>query len=197
MDFEKFIGSWMQQIADKKGVILDMGGGERFQKWLAPYKHLFEGSDYKSFDYDASTKPDVVGDIHAIPLKDNSVDSIICSSVLEHIENPIVASKELHRVLKPGGILFVYVPSIYPYHARKGHYPDYWRFFDDTLLFLFKDFKQVKIEKRGGYFRALFFFMPLQHKLRFIIDPLAKFLDSVFKTNRRTTTSGYYVFAVK
>lgn len=197
MDSEPFIGVWMRRMADKKGIVLDMGGGERFQKWLAPYKELFAGTDYKSFDYDASTKPDVVGDIHAIPLADNSVDSIICSSVLEHIENPVQASKELFRVLKPGGFLFVYVPSIYPYHARKGHYPDYWRFFDDTLLFLFKDFKKVELEKRGGYFRALFFFVPMQHKLRFIIDPLANFLDKLFKTKKRTTSSGFYVFATK
>ena len=58
-------------------------------------------------------------------------------NVLEHIKDPIRAVGEMHRILKKGGKIFVYVPSIYPYHARKGFYPDYWRFFDDTLLFLF------------------------------------------------------------
>ena len=192
---QKFIDESIKTIARRGGIVVDIGGGEKFQKWLEPYRDLFRGVDYKSFDYDASTHPDIVGDIHHIPLADGTIDSIICASVLEHIENPIVACKELHRVLKPGGFLFLYVPSIYPYHARKGHYPDYWRFFDDTLLFLLKDFSDVKLEKRGGYFFALSFFIPKQHRFRFIIDPVARFLDLVLRSN--TTTAGYYVLAKK
>ena len=126
-----------------------------------------------------------------------SIDAIICHSVLEHVENPILAAKEMHRILKVGGKLFLHVPSIYPYHARKGFYPDYWRFFDDTLRNILKDFTKVEIVKRGGYFKALFFFVPFQHKLRPIIDPLAAFLDWLFRTENRTTTSGYYVYAEK
>ena len=48
-------------------------------------------------DYDDTTGADVVGDIHNIPLKNESIDAVICSSVLEHAENPIVAMKEIHR----------------------------------------------------------------------------------------------------
>ena len=81
--------------------------------------------------------------------------------------------------------------------AQAGHYGDYWRFFDDTIIALCKDFSKVEYVKRGGYFKALFFFLPMQHKLRFIIDPLASFLDGLFQTEKRTTTSGYYVYAIK
>lgn len=194
--FKVFIDEKMKAMS-KTGVVLDIGGGERFQKWLQEYQHLFSECDYKTMDYDEKSGADVVGDIHHIPLQDNSVDSIICSSVLEHVKDPIRAVAELHRILKPGGGVFVHVPSIYPYHARKGHYLDYWRFFDDTLNFLFEDFNNVEIVKRGGYFKALFFFLPLQHKIRFLIDPLAYALDALFKTEQRTTTSGYYVYAIK
>ena len=194
--WDNFIEEKMRLIASERSV-LDMGGGERFQKWLAPYRGLFAKCDYKTMDYDPKTSPDVVGDIHAIPIKDMSIDAIICHSVLEHVENPILAAKEMHRILKTGGKLFLHVPSIYPYHARKGFYPDYWRFFDDTLRNILKDFTKVEIVKRGGYFKALFFFVPFQHKLRPIIDPLAAFLDWLFRTENRTTTSGYYVYAEK
>lgn len=195
MKFKAFIDDAMNKIAARGGTIVDMGGGERFQKWLEPYEPLFANADYKSFDYDASTKPDIVGDIHHIPLQNNSVDSIICASVLEHIHNPIVAAQELHRVIKPGGYLFVYVPSIYPYHARKGHYPDYWRFFDDTLFLILENFSDIKIEKRGGYFYALSFFIPRQHKIRKFLDAVTGWLDTVLKSN--STTAGYYVIAQK
>jgi len=195
-DYKKFIDEKVRDIC-LCPVVLDVGGGERFQKWLAPYKDLFVNCEYKTMDYDSRTGADVVGDIHAIPLADASIDGIICHSVLEHIENPIKAMEEMKRILKPGGKLFVYFPSIYPYHARRGSYPDYWRFFDDTVHLLFRGLRDVEIVKRGGYFKALFFVMPMQHRLRFIIDPLAGFLDRVLNTNTRVTTSGYYIYAIK
>ena len=196
MKYKQFIDSKIREISKEK-MILDVGGGNPFTKWLAPYKELFAHTDYKTMDYDASTGANIIGDIHHIPLPADSVDAIICHSVIEHVINPIQAMKEMHRILKTGGKMFFHVPSIYPYHARKGHYGDYWRFFDDTIEVLFQDFSRVECVKRGGYFKAMFFFLPLQHRLRFIIDPLADFLDWVFQTGKRTTTSGYYVYAVK
>ncbi len=186
----------MAEIATRK-VILDVGGGTRFTKWLSEYRDLFKNCDYRTMDYDNTTGADVVGDIHKIPLGDESIEAIICSSVLEHVENPIVAVKEMHRILKIDGVIFVHIPSIYPYHARKGHYPDYWRFFDDTVSLLFKDFSKVDFVKRGGYFKAIFFFLPFQHRIRFAIDPLANILDSLLRTEKKSTTSGYYIYAVK
>ncbi|MFZ6015909.1 MAG: class I SAM-dependent methyltransferase [Patescibacteria group bacterium] len=195
-DYQLFISQKISLIA-KSGSILDLGGGKRFQKWLAPYKSLFNEADYKTFDYDSTTGADIVGDIHQIPLPDNSFDSVICSSVLEHVQDPRQAVKEIHRILKPGGAVFVMVPSIYPYHARPGHYPDYWRFFEDTLNELFKDFTQVEIVKRGKYFTALSFFFPYQQKFRWFLDPLAAFLDKLFGSLVKNTTAGYYLYAIK
>jgi|SRR3989344_172882 len=193
----KFINQKIKAIATAGGFVLDVGGGERFQKWLTPYEPLFKNCRFQTMDYDKQTGADVVGDIHKIPLADNSVDSVICHSVLEHVENPPQAMMEIYRILKSGGQVFVHVPSTYPYHARKGAYPDLWRIFDDTIPILFKNFKEVEFAKRGGYFKALFFFLPFQHKMRFIIDPLSAFLDKLFRTKQRHTTAGYYIYAIK
>jgi SAM-dependent methyltransferase len=193
---QSFVAQAMQEIAKGKSV-LDVGGGARFGKWLAPYEPLFADCEYRTFDFDASTNADVIGDIHALPLEDGSQDAIICSSVLEHVRDPLRAMAELTRVLRKGGKLFFYVPSTYPYHAHRGHYPDYWRFFEDTIDVLFEGYSSVTKQKRGGYFLALSFFVPLQHKMRGLLNPVAEFLDSAFRTERRTTTAGYYVYAVK
>lgn len=53
-------------------------------------------------------------DITRLPFGDRSFDTIICAEVLEHIPDEKEAVKELHRVLKPGGILAVSVPRFFP-----------------------------------------------------------------------------------
>jgi predicted SAM-dependent methyltransferase len=42
-------------------------------------------------------------DIASIPFQDQSIDVILCNHVLEHVPDDLAASKELFRILKPGG----------------------------------------------------------------------------------------------
>lgn len=193
---KRFIDEAMRKIA-AQGEVLDVGGGEPFGKWMEEYRPLFKDCSYRTCDYDASTGADVIGDIHNLPVPDESVKAIICSSVLEHVRDPLQAMREMHRILVPGGRMFLYIPSTYPYHARPGHYPDYWRFFKDTLEELATGFTELHIEKRGGYFTALSFFVPMQHKMQWFLAPLAEALDTLFKTERRNTTAGYFAYLVK
>jgi len=44
-----------------------------------------------------------------IPANDNSFDIVFCTNVLDHTNNPERAIKEMHRVLKPGGKLYLLV----------------------------------------------------------------------------------------
>ena len=48
--------------------------------------------------------------IQNIPLKSNSFDFIVSLDVLEHVDDPIIALKEIHRVLKEDGFFIVSVP---------------------------------------------------------------------------------------
>jgi SAM-dependent methyltransferase len=54
------------------------------------------------------------GDGTRLPFPDATFDRIICSEVLEHIPDDEAALRELHRVLKPGGILAATVPTWMP-----------------------------------------------------------------------------------
>lgn len=49
-----------------------------------------------------------------LPFADNTFDKIICSEVLEHIPDYRAALDEIHRVLKPGGLLCASVPRRWP-----------------------------------------------------------------------------------
>ena len=55
-----------------------------------------------------------VANINDIPFKESSLDAVICSEVLEHVDSPEQSVKELIRVLKPGGIMALSVPRYLP-----------------------------------------------------------------------------------
>jgi predicted SAM-dependent methyltransferase len=50
---------------------------------------------------------------------DNSFDVFICSHILEHVTDDIKATKELYRILNPGGFGIVMVPILAPVIATK------------------------------------------------------------------------------
>ncbi len=70
------------------------------------------------------------GNALSLPFADNTFDKIVCSEVLEHIPDYRGALKEIHRILKPGGLLALSVPRYLPekicwmlsdeYHANEG-----------------------------------------------------------------------------
>lgn len=194
--YQKFFEVKLREIAKAESV-LDVGGGERFQKDLNRYRELFRHTDYKTLDVEPRYRPDIVATIYEIPVADNSIGAIICKSVLEHLDDPGRAVAEMRRVLEPGGKILLYVPFIYPYHARPGVYKDYFRFSEDALRHLFRDFRNVEIQKVGGYFRALMFFLPYQHRLKVVLEPVAYLLDKLFGRERGSTTAGYYLYAIK
>jgi ubiquinone/menaquinone biosynthesis C-methylase UbiE len=51
----------------------------------------------------------VVGNIEALPYPDGRFDSVICAGVIEYLKDDDKALKELHRILKPGGVLVITV----------------------------------------------------------------------------------------
>ena len=55
-----------------------------------------------------------VGNINDIPLESDSLDAVMCSEVLEHVESPEESIQELVRVLKPGGVMALSVPRYLP-----------------------------------------------------------------------------------
>jgi SAM-dependent methyltransferase len=65
---------------------------------------------YESADI-APGRADRVLNIEAIAAADASYDCIVCSHVLEHVDDA-KAMREIHRVLKPGGVALIMLPVI-------------------------------------------------------------------------------------
>jgi 2-polyprenyl-3-methyl-5-hydroxy-6-metoxy-1,4-benzoquinol methylase len=95
--------------------ILDVGCGEGFT--LNKLKEngvasKLEGVDFLHAAVEIGSKvhPDLhlkQGNIYDLPYKDNAFDVVLCTEVLEHLENPEKALKELKRVTKKYCIISV------------------------------------------------------------------------------------------
>lgn len=71
----------------------------------------------------------VVGYGETLPIASDSVDAVVSSSAFEHDACFWDTFLELVRILRPGGLLYINVPSNYAFHR----YPlDCWRFYPDA-----------------------------------------------------------------
>ena len=94
----------------------DLLGGEpkRFLHFAPelPFQRLARSKpniEYVSADL-ASPLAEHAVDIHDLPFRDGSFDALLCSHVLEHVEDDRRAMGELRRVLRPGGWAILMVP---------------------------------------------------------------------------------------
>ena len=49
----------------------------------------------------------LVADVERLPLEDGSIDRVICFSAWPHFPDPSAAARELHRILRPGGMIHI------------------------------------------------------------------------------------------
>ena len=71
------------------------------------------------------TQADVIADFEAFPypFESNCIDTIYAKHIIEHLHNPKGFLKEIHRILKPGGEVFIETPhfSNYVSYAEPDH----------------------------------------------------------------------------
>jgi SAM-dependent methyltransferase len=100
-------------LAKLSGRVIDVGCGSK------PYR-LYFGAVSEYIGLDIFPGPQV--DVHVQPgmpwpLEDNRFDVVLCTEVLEHVQDLGQMLGELFRVLAPGGILVVTTPFIYNVHG--------------------------------------------------------------------------------
>jgi len=111
---ERAIGSQRDRVC---GVLLDVGCGLKpYEKVLGERVNKYIGLEYSPESGYRGNKADVYADAAAIPLASGSVDTVLCTELLEHVPNPDMVIEEIARVLKPGGILLCTAPFFYPIH---------------------------------------------------------------------------------
>jgi len=130
---ERWLWDHRERLDGKR--VLDVG---------VDFRRDYFGPGYVTFgQYDE----DVTGDLHELPFATGSLDAVCMTEVLEHVERPQRAVDEVRRALKPGGVLLVTSPFVWPWHGIPGVYRDFWRFTHEGWAYLLRDFAKVAITR--------------------------------------------------
>lgn len=149
---------------------------------------------YVNLDRQISVKPDIIHDLNIFPYPflDSHFDLIEAFHILEHLDRPFLAMKELHRILKPGGRLIIKVP-----HFSRGFtHAEHAHGFDITFpLYFNKNFTksgffgvEFRLEKMKLHWSAFFHLLPnfgygkITIGILKIADKLISFLANVSPT---------------
>jgi len=110
--------------------VLNIGGGSQHY-----------ADNVITMDLFPSAATALVGDAHRLPCAASSCDAALAIAVLEHLRRPWEVVKEIERVLKPGGEIYIEVPFMQPYHADPS---DYYRYTIPGLRSLFEQFEEIE-----------------------------------------------------
>lgn len=140
------VSDFIQECAkknDKKGkILLD----------IAPQIHegaraYFKKTINYTLDIDPKSHADYTLNIcqnNNTVINNNYFDFVVCTEVLEHTLNPFAAIKEIHRILKLGGLLFMTTPFNFRIH---GPLPDCWRFTEHGLREILQQFDILSLNQ--------------------------------------------------
>jgi SAM-dependent methyltransferase len=142
---------------------------------------LFVDKDFVGCDMRAGPGVDKVLNLHDIALPDNIAGTVFLMDTLEHVEYPHRAIEEVHRILKPGGLLVMSSVLDYFIHETPN---DFWRYTPDAFRSLLKPFTQSHV---GWYGPDYFPQTIVGIGIKGAELPLEHYLDLYKKWNEKQT----------
>jgi SAM-dependent methyltransferase len=94
-----------------------------------------------------SERTNLLCDAHQIPFAENTFDGVVIQAVLEHVADPERCVSEIHRVLKPGALVYAETAFMQQVHAGRH---DFCRFTLVGHRRLFRGFEQIEAGSAGG-----------------------------------------------
>src|ERR1041385_3925746 len=133
--------AWCSELARPRLRILDVGGHIQPYRELLPRPH-----EYWSVDLRPGLLVGVIADATLLPFAADTFDIVLSTQMLEYAPDPAGVVKEIHRVLRPKGVLLLSAPSIFPRDSEH----DAWRFFPSALSSLLSIFTEHVIVAECG-----------------------------------------------
>jgi len=197
----------VKRVIGKKKRVISLGSGRQnpvTKNQFPDYEgsHICMDLDYPSLRM-SSANLRVVGDGYRMPFSKDSIDVILMSHLLEHIEEPTQLFLEVKRILKPEGKVIFTAPHKYSYIAflammtplsfhrwiaklmgntlaDTDHWPTYYRFNDRKTVMKISNRLGFKIDYFQGYIGEPCYssVLPLLHVLFIIMHKVLEFVDT-------------------
>lgn len=189
-------------------------------EYLDKYKHLFIGKRvlevgaepakrrgsfrppvdagvWHTLNRSESLGVDIVAELPDLPVGDKEYDVVLCTEVLEYLDDPAAALNEMTRILKSDGTMIVTVPFIHPLHGDAE--VDKLRF---TFYFINQivdvKFKQCRVIPMGGLYASVYDLIYIHYRKNITawlaLLPLALIVKFFDRSNIQNTT-GFFIIA--
>jgi ubiquinone/menaquinone biosynthesis C-methylase UbiE len=212
-----YLAEIQRYCGGQTGQLLEIGGGDGdFLVAAEAAGWQVTGVEYSSAACDKARQRLKNGTVHcgelsSVRLPAAQFDLCVISDVIEHVRSPVDFLREIYRVLKPGGALFIATPSTDSWSARLMRQkwmefkPEHLTYFDrqnlQTTLFQ-SGFREIIVQP--GW-KILSFDYIRKHFQRFpvsvvtpVLNLLAHLLPSAMQfKHRRIIASGMMVFSRK
>ncbi len=126
-----------RHAADVRGRVLEINDDR--------YSKRYGGDRVTKLDIihpdDTNPQATIVADLADAPqIPDDSFDCMICTQTIMYIYDVHAAIRTMHRILAPGGVVFVTVPGVSRICQPEDRiWGDFWRFTTTSITRLFKD----------------------------------------------------------
>lgn len=199
--------------SEARGHVLDIGGKKGYHKgnYNPPYE---KAQGWKFLNPDPRTNPDYLGTLSQTKLEDQTFDQVYLIEVLEYLKNPLEDLQHIQRILKPGGVLYLSVPLLFPLHGDEEK--DRFRWTTVALKDALSEtgFEDIQITCLGSVFTVIhdLLYVALSYgspkypggslrkffwRTLGLTQPLFEILDALFENRKRFITTGYFVRCTK
>jgi ubiquinone/menaquinone biosynthesis C-methylase UbiE len=151
------------------------------------------GEEFINVDIFPFPEVDIVSDATQLPFRNNTIDAAVSESLFEHVPDAHLVAREMVRVVKSGGYIYVSAPFMHPYHASPD---DFNRWTISGLKHMFSDLEIMESGVRSGPWSTFLMFMAywlgvifsfgskklspfFAHIFMLVLGPL-KYLDYIF-----------------
>lgn|GEM_PF-1154618 len=148
-------GSTLLDVGCASGFFVKLARDAGFDARGCDYSAEAVAYGRKHFDVEIIQSP-----AEAIDAPDNSFDIVTILHVIEHLSDPLAAMRELHRVLKPGGLMLLETVNYHPHYL-----------IEKNLRFLSKPYN--KLTRREGLP-----WVPFDHMYHWTTDSMLKALKA-------------------
>lgn len=147
---DAFINAYFQELLGPRtyGAVLNVGAGTL----SAEFSHgsMFNADAFHTFETpDCNCEATYKGTVYDMGvIAEHTYDWVISTAMLEHLEDPWAAAREMLRITKPGGFIYMVAPFSQIVHFEP-RYSDFWRFTPRGLTTLFPGTAAREVEAWG------------------------------------------------